>query len=38
MDAPEEQNMANIVDEAANRTLRSKTEEGGVDQLLSRGC
>jgi hypothetical protein len=34
----EEQNMANIVDEAANRTLRGKTEEDGVDQLLSRSC
>jgi hypothetical protein len=30
--------MANIVDEAANRTLRGKTEEDGVDQLLSRSC
>jgi hypothetical protein len=38
VDAPEEQNMANIVDEAANRTLRSKMEEDGVDQLLSRSC
>jgi hypothetical protein len=30
--------MINNVDEAANRTLGSKTEEDGVDQLLSRSC
>ena len=38
MDAPEEQNMTNNVDEAANRALGSETEEDGVDQLLSRSC
>ena len=38
MDAPEEQNMVNIVGGAADRTLRSKMEEDGVDQLLSRSC
>src|SRR5436305_12595371 len=30
--------MAKIVDEAANTTLRDKTEEDGVGQLLSRSC
>jgi hypothetical protein len=31
VDAPEEHNMANTVDEAASRILGSKTEKDGVD-------